>query len=277
MRAAVLGYGVAAYAVFLVTFVYAMGFVANVGVPKSIDSGPRGPVWTALLVNAALLMVFVVQHTIMARPAFKRWWIRFVPKAMERSTFVLLASAALALMMWQWRPIGGTVWAVEGGWLRGPLMAVSAAGWGLVLYASFLIDHFDLFGLRQVWLHFRGRPYTMHPFTERSLYRRVRHPLMLGFLIAFWATPLMSAGHLFFAVLVTGYVLVGIWFEERDLLRHLGPAYAAYRQRTPMLVPWRRVQRAEVPASAAGAALERRACESLTEPARALRSDAAAG
>ena len=234
-------YGGIAYLAFLAAFVYAMGFVGNVAVPRSMDAGgPTTPIAQAILINAALLMVFAVQHTIMARPGFKRWWTRYVPQAIERSTFVLFASAALGLLMWQWRPIGGTLWQVEATWLRWLLVGLSAFGWGLVLYASFLIDHFDLFGLRQVWLYFRGRPYTHHPFVERSVYKYVRHPLMLGFLLAFWATPHMTLGHLLFAGLVTGYILMGVTFEERDLMRHLGPVYLEYRRRTPMLLPWRR-------------------------------------
>ncbi len=241
MRVLALLYGGIAYLAFLAAFVYAMGFVGNVAVPKPIDAGgTTTPPVQAILINAALLMVFVIQHTVMARPGFKRWWTRYVPPAIERSTFVLAASAALALVMWQWRPIGGTVWQVEAGWLRWVLIGLSAGGWALVLYASFLIDHFDLFGLRQVWLYFRGRPYTHHPFVERSVYKYVRHPLMLGFLIAFWATPHMTVGHLVFAGLVTGYILMGVTFEERDLVRHLGAAYLEYRRRTPMLLPWRR-------------------------------------
>lgn len=243
MRTLFLVYGGIAYLAFLATFVYAMGFVGNVWVPKSIDSQASAtPAATAILINAALLMVFAVQHTIMARPGFKRWWTRFLPPAIERSTFVLAASAALALVMWQWRTVGGTVWRVDADWLRWALIGVSACGWLLVLHASFLIDHFDLFGLRQVWLHFRGRPYTHHRFMERSVYKYVRHPLMLGFLIAFWATPHMTVGHLVFAVLVSGYVVMGTMFEERDLVRHLGTAYLEYRRRTPMLLPcpWRR-------------------------------------
>jgi len=238
MRALALVYGSVAYLAFLVVFVYAMGFVGNVAVPKSIDSGGvPTPAAQAILINAALLLVFVVQHTIMARPAFKRWWTRYLPPAIERSTFVLAASAALALVMWQWRPVGGTVWLAEASWLRWTLVGVSACGWLLVLYASFLIDHFDLFGLRQAWLYFRRRPYRHHAFVERSVYKYVRHPLMLGFLIAFWATPHMTVGHLVFAGLVTGYIVMGTMFEERDLLRHLGPVYREYRSRTPMLVP----------------------------------------
>ncbi len=237
-----LAYGGLAYTAFFVSFTYAMGFISGFFVPKTIDTGTPTALGAALLIDAGLLLVFVLQHTIMARPAFKRWWTQYVPKPVERSTFVLMASVCLALVMWQWRPIGGTVWQVELAWARGVILALAALGWGLVFYSSFLIDHYDLFGLRQVWLYFRGRPYAEHPFVERSVYKCVRHPLMLGFMIAFWATPHMTMGHLFFALLVTGYILMGTRLEERDLLRHLGAAYADYRRRTPMLIPrpWRR-------------------------------------
>lgn len=237
-----LAYAGVVYGFFLGTFLYAMGFVSNLVVPKSIDSGPAAPLWEALLINGALLLAFAVQHTIMARASFKRWWTQYVPKPIERSTFVLVASALLALLMWQWRSLPALVWEFEADWARVLLTVISLAGWALVLYSSFLIDHFDLFGLRQVWLYARGRAYTAHPFVERSVYKHVRHPLMLGFLIAFWSTPAMSVGHLFFAVLITVYVLVGVRIEERDLVRYLGDAYVRYRERTPSLIPrlWRR-------------------------------------
>lgn len=238
MRLAVLAYGIVAYVCFVGSFTYAMGFAANLGVPKTIDvGGPETPVGLAILINALLLLVFAVQHTIMARPAFKRWIARFIPEAAERSTFVLFASAALGLILWQWRPIAIDIWRAESDAIRLAITGVCALGFVIVLYSSFLIDHFDLFGLRQAWLYFQGRPYTHRPFAERSLYRRVRHPLMLGFLIAFWATPHMTIGHLVFALLVTAYILVGIRFEERDLVRALGQTYVDYRERTPALIP----------------------------------------
>jgi protein-S-isoprenylcysteine O-methyltransferase Ste14 len=236
-RAAALLYGVAAYALFLVAFLYAIGFLAGFGVPKAINDGPAGPAGTAVLVNVLLLGLFAVQHTIMARPAFKDWWTKFVPRPIERSTFVLAASGCLLLLFWLWRPLPGVVWRVDNVAGRLLLVALSMAGWGLVLYSSFLIDHFDLFGLRQVVLHARRMEYHHHPFVERSLYRFIRHPLMAGFIIAFWATPDMTAGHLLFAGVSTAYILFGITIEERDLGKFLGDDYAAYRRRTPMLIP----------------------------------------
>jgi protein-S-isoprenylcysteine O-methyltransferase Ste14 len=194
----------------------------------------------AVLINGLLLGLFAVQHAVMARPGFKAWWTRIVPAAAERSTFVLSTCVVLALLVWQWRPIEGIVWRVDWPMAAGFLYAVSFLGWGIVLYSSFLIDHFDLFGLRQVWFYFRGKQYTSHPFVERSLYRLVRHPLMLGFLIAFWATPNMTAGHLVFALLTTGYILIGTRIEERDLVQFLGDAYLSYRARTPGLIPFLR-------------------------------------
>ena len=231
-------YGLAAYAVFLVTFLYAIGFVENVVVPKSVDSGLDGPGGQALVVNILLLGLFGLQHSVMARPQFKRWWTRSVPPAVERSTFVLLASLLLGLMMWQWRPMSSIVWHMGQSVGRAALIALSYGGWLLVLYGTFIIDHFDLFGLRQVFLHLRGIPYTQPPFVERSVYKLIRHPLMLGFIIAFWAAPTMTQGRLLFAVVATAYILVGIRLEERDLLAMLGEDYRLYRMRTPMLLPF---------------------------------------
>jgi protein-S-isoprenylcysteine O-methyltransferase Ste14 len=236
-RLLVFVYGLIAYSAFFAAFLYLIGFVGNFGVPKSIDSGTQGAGGTAILVNVLLVGLFAVQHTIMARPGFKTWWKRFVPVPMERSTFVLVTSLLLGLLYWQWRPLPGTVWLVEPAPLRAILIGLSFVGWGIVLYSSFLIDHFDLFGLRQVTLHLRERPYRHHPFMERSLYKIIRHPLMAGFLIAFWATPTMTEGHLLFAGLMTAYVFFGIHMEERDLLRMLGDDYRRYHARTPMLVP----------------------------------------
>lgn len=237
-RWAVLAYGLAAYAMFLGVITYAMGFVSNVAVPRSIDAGGRSAsLLEAILVNAGLLAVFAIQHTIMARPWFKHRLARIMPSAAERSTFVITASAALALLMWQWRPVALDLWRIESAAGQAAMLAVCALGFGIVLYSSFLIDHFELFGLRQAWSYFRGRAHTPRGFAERSLYKHVRHPLMLGFLIAFWATPHMTVGHLFFAVLISGYVVMGIWFEERDLSANLGRAYEQYRRRTPMLIP----------------------------------------
>ncbi len=236
-RLLILLYGLTSYAAFFVTFLYAIGFLSGIGVPKAINDGTVGPAATSILVNVALLGLFAVQHTIMARPAFKRWWTTIIPKPIERSTFVLVASGCLLLLYWQWRPLPDVIWHVESSAGRGILRGLSLLGWAMVLYSSFLIDHFDLFGLRQVVLHARGQPYKHHPFMERSLYRLIRHPLMAGFIIAFWATPDMTVGHLLFAAVTTAYILFGIMIEERDLMTMLGEDYLAYRRRTPMLIP----------------------------------------
>lgn len=236
-RVAYLVYGALAYGLFLVTFCYAIGFISNAVVPKSIDIGRVEPARTAILINVALLSLFVIQHTVMARPAFKAAWTRIVPPPIERSTFVLATCGVLGLLFWQWRPLPALVWNVELPALRYALHGLAALGWLLVLYSSFLIDHFDLFGLRQVVLYWRGRAYTHPGFATPWLYRVVRNPLMLGFITAFWATPSMSQGRLLFAGLATGYILIGIAFEERDLSRMLGEDYRRYRARTPMLIP----------------------------------------
>jgi protein-S-isoprenylcysteine O-methyltransferase Ste14 len=235
-RTLILLYGVVSYAFFLATFLYAIGFVGNIVVPKSIDAAPGVPLGQALLIDAALLAVFAFQHSIMARPAFKRWITQFIPKSAERSTFVLAASAALALLFAYWEPLGGMVWQVENDAAVFVLHAVCASGWILVLVSTFLIDHFDLFGLRQVWLQFRGVPYTHPHFVTPAPYRVVRHPLYVGFMLAFWATPVMTVSHLVFAVATTAYILVAIQLEERDLVA-AHPEYADYRRRVPMLIP----------------------------------------
>lgn len=241
-RAFTLGYGLCAYLLFFVTFLYAIGFVGNLVVPKSIDAGTLGVVAEAdtlprALINIALLSLFAVQHTVMARPAFKRWWTRFVPRPIERSTFVVASSLCLIVLYIFWQPMTATTWHVEPIWARAILWALFGLGWAIVLYGSFLIDHFDLFGVRQVFAHWKGRSYTHPPFMVRSLYRFVRHPLMVGFIIAFWATPHMSAGHLLFAAMTTAYIIFGVQFEERDLMHFLGDDYKAYRRRTPMFIP----------------------------------------
>lgn len=235
-RVVALVYGVASYVFFLIVFLYAVGFVANVGVPRPIDGVPATPFLTALAIDLVLLAIFAVQHSVMARPAFKRAWTRVVSPVVERSTYVLAASAALALLFWQWRPLGGVVWQVDTPWLRALLVAVSAYGWLQVLVTTFLIDHFELFGLKQVWRHARGRSSTVSHFVVPGPYRLVRHPLYLGFLVAFWSAPTMTVAHLVFAVMTTAYILIAIQFEERDLIvAH--PEYAAYRREVPMLLP----------------------------------------
>ncbi|TWT40421.1 hypothetical protein RAS1_41300 [Phycisphaerae bacterium RAS1] len=231
-----LAYGLLVYAAFFAAFLYAIGFLGNWVVPKTIDSGVAGDVLPSLLINGLLLSVFVVQHTIMARPAFKRWWTKFVPMPVERSTFVLATSAVLALLFWQWRPLPHIVWSVEGPGATA-LTALSAAGWAIVLAASCAISHLDLFGVRQTWLRFRNQPYTPVGFRLVGPYRLVRHPLMVGFLIAFWATHTMTVGHMFFAVMTTGYILFGTWVEERDLIAAHGERYLEYKRSVRGLIP----------------------------------------
>ena len=239
-------YGAVSYVLFLAVFIYMIGFAANMVVPKSIDSvsGTTGPVGWAVLVNVLLLSLFAAQHTVMARPWFKRWWTKIVPSPVERSTFVMATNIVLGLIFWQWQPMPEVVWSVENDVARLILYCLFAAGWLLVLYSTFCIDHFELFGLRQVYLHLRGRPHSHPGFATPWLYRMVRNPLMLGFITAFWATPTMTQGHLLFALLNTAYVLIiGIRFEERDLLQMLGEDYRHYREHTPMLLPWPRNRR----------------------------------
>ena len=235
-RILALVYGGFCYVAFFCTFLYAIGFLANVVVPKSIDSGAAGPPGTAILVDLALLSVFAVQHSVMARRGFKRVWTRVVPKPVERATYVLASSAALWLLFAWWQPIPAVVWQVTG-FGGAALTALFFLGIATVLYSTFLIDHFDLFGVRQVVLFFRGRPYTEKRFATPSLYRHVRHPLYIGWFMSFWFTPQMSAGHLLFAAVASAYILVAILFEERDLLALLGEDYRRWRERTPMFVP----------------------------------------
>jgi protein-S-isoprenylcysteine O-methyltransferase Ste14 len=230
-------YGVASYLAFLASFLYAVGFVGNLLVPKSIDSGPSVRILTAVVVDTVLLLLFAVPHSVMARPAFKRWWTKFVPSPVERSTYVLQSSLLLGLLFWQWQPIPTVVWDVgdpAGRWL---LHAIFWAGWALVLVSTFLIDHFDLFGLRQVCLYASGREYKPPAFRSPGLYRYIRHPLMTGFLLAFWATPTMTTGHLLFAAATTGYILIALQLEERDLVVFHGEQYRAYQKQVGMLLP----------------------------------------
>ena len=233
-------YGVVAYLVFFASFLYAIGFVGNFGVPTTLDGPASGSIWVALGVDLALLALFAVQHSVMARPWFKTWWTRIVPTPLERSTYVLFSSLALVAMFALWRPLGGQVWSVESAAGRVALYALFAFGWALVLVSTFLINHFDLFGLRQVWLALVDRPYTQLRFGTPGPYRLVRHPLYVGWFFAFWATPTMSLAHLVFALATSAYILVAIQFEERDLVREHGESYERYRRSVPMLVPFAR-------------------------------------
>ena len=236
-RVLTFAYGVACYGVFFATLLYAIGFLGNFGVPKSIDSGLEGSLAAALAIDGALLALFALQHSIMARPWFKRAWTRIVPEPVERSTYVLASSLALLFLFWQWRPIGGTIWNVEGGIAHTAIYGLYAAGLLIVLLSTFLINHFDLFGLRQVYLYLTGRRYTHLEFRTPFFYRFVRHPLYVGWLLTFWSTPVMTAAHLFFAVATTAYILLAIRFEEADLIALHGEKYRRYRQQVPMIIP----------------------------------------
>jgi methanethiol S-methyltransferase len=231
-------YGIAVYIIFIGTFCYTIGFVSTWFFMKHIDSKPESSLAHALFVNAGLLSLFGLQHSIMARSAFKRWSAQFLPEPLERSTYVLFTSLCLILLFWKWEPIGGKIWIVEVESLQIFLKALSMLGFAIVLITTFLINHFDLFGLRQVWLYFRGEKYGHIPFRTPLFYKYVRHPLYLGFLIAFWSTPTMTAAHFFFAVMTTGYILLATQFEENDMVKHFGGLYQEYKRSTPMLIPF---------------------------------------
>jgi methanethiol S-methyltransferase len=230
-------YGVVSYLIFFCTFLYAIAFVDDVVVPTTLDGAPTTPLGHALLVDVALLAVFAVQHSGMARQGFKRLWTRIVPPAIERSTYVLFASLALILLFWKWEPIGGVVWNVSHPQARVALLSLSLVGFGIVLLSSFLINHFDLFGVRQVFVYLRQQPYTSLGFRTPALYKYVRHPIYLGFVIAFWAAPTMTIAHLLFAAATTAYILIAIQLEERDLVEMFGERYEAYRDQVSMLMP----------------------------------------
>jgi protein-S-isoprenylcysteine O-methyltransferase Ste14 len=231
-------YGVVCYAIFFLTFLYLIGFLSNLLVPRSIDVGPAAATLTALTINFALIALFGIQHTVMARPGFKEKWTKIVPKSVERSTYVLISSLILILLYWQWRPMTGQViWEAEAAWAQYLLWAVLFGGFGIVLLSTFIIDHFDLFGLRQVWLNLRQKEYTSSGFKVTFFYKFVRHPLYVGWIMAFWGTPRMTLGHLMFAVGMTAYILIAIRYEERDLVQILGDDYAQYRKKVPMLIP----------------------------------------
>jgi protein-S-isoprenylcysteine O-methyltransferase Ste14 len=233
-------YGLIAYLVFFGTILYAIGFVTGLFVPKTIDTGTMVPLAEALVVNLLLMTLFAVQHSVMARKQFKQWWTQYIPHSVERSTYVLLASLALILLFWQWRPIPAVLWQVNNSQLALAITGVSMIGWVLVFLSTFLINHFELFGLHQVVNNLAGRPMPQVRFRTPALYKVVRHPIYLGFIIAFWIAPVMTAGHLLFAAVTTAYIFVGIWLEERDLIELFGDEYRNYRNRVAMLVPWRR-------------------------------------
>jgi len=236
-RVWILAYGTLCYLVFFAVFLYAIGFIGGFVTPTTLDGIPQRPFIEALLIDLGLLAAFAVQHSVMARPAFKRWWTRIVPEAAERSTYVLFSSLALVAMFAYWEPMGGVIWSVPAGTGRNVVLGVYAFGWLLLLYTTFLIDHFDLFGLAQVWRNFRGTAYRPPQFHTPSLYRVVRHPLYIGWLVIFWAAPTMTVAHLVFAITTTAYILIAIPLEERDLVSTFGADYVSYRRRTPMIIP----------------------------------------
>ena len=233
-------YGMASYLVFFVTILYAIGFVMGLVVPKTIDTGTDTPAAEAIIINLLLMSLFAVQHSVMARQGFKAWWTRYVPKPIERSTYVLAASACLLLLFWQWRPIPLVVWQVVDPDLAAAVAVLSLVGWVLVFTSTFIINHFELFGLSQVAHHLVDKEVPAPRFRTPLLYKFVRHPIYLGFIIAFWAAPVMTVGHMLFAAVTTLYILVGIWLEERDLVEMFGDQYREYKQRVSMLIPWRK-------------------------------------
>jgi len=243
-------YGVVCYLIFFATFLYAIGFIGNFGVPSTLDGKPRGDLAAAFAIDAGLLALFAVQHSLMARKWFKQWWTRFVPQPIERSTYTLFSSVALILLFWQWRPMGGVVWSIADPVASTILRVLFAFGFGLVLVSTFLINHFDLFGLRQVWLYLLGKPYSMLHFGTPGPYRMVRHPLYVGWLFAFWMTPTMTLAHLLFSILTTAYILLAIRWEEKDLASEHGSSYENYRRSVPMLVPFTRRGNASGPVQA---------------------------
>jgi protein-S-isoprenylcysteine O-methyltransferase Ste14 len=236
-------YGLAAYLIFLATFLYTVAFVGGFLVPTRLDGPLQGPLGTAVAIDCGLLALFALQHSIMARRGFKERWTQIIPWAIERSTYVLAASLALMLLLWQWRPLGGEIWSIHDPIVAASIRVLSGLGWATVFASTFFINHPDLFGLRQIWLPLIGKPYTPVSMRTPLPYRLVRHPLYLGFLIAFWATPYMTLGHLVFAIGTTAYMLIGIQLEEKDLITQHGAAYERYRHTVPMLLPWRRPAR----------------------------------
>ncbi|MCP3460750.1 methanethiol S-methyltransferase [Bradyrhizobium sp. CCGUVB23] len=243
LRLIALLYGLLAYAAFLVTIVYTAGFVSGIGVPKTIDTGPHTSVVDALSINTLLMALFAIQHTGMARKWFKNRWTRYVPNYIERSTYVLIASLCLMLLFWQWRPLPAVIWHVEDPDVSVMIGTLSFIGWTLVFASTFLIDHFELFGLRHVIANLRGRGIAAQQFRTPLYYKFVRHPIYLGFIIAFWAAPVMTIGHLLFAAVTTTYIFVGIFFEEQDLLQLFGEQYGQYKKQVSMLIPWRKLDR----------------------------------
>ena len=237
-RLSVFMYGVFSYLAFFVTFLYLIAFIGNLVVPKTIDSGLTIGIPQSAIIDLGLLSLFAIQHTLMARPGFKRWWTTLVPEPIERSTYVLATSISLALLCWQWRPMKELIWNVDNATGKAILFAFFFFGWGLALLSSFVINHFDLFGLRQVWFYLRNQKYSTVEFQMKSLYKYIRHPLVLGIIVGSWVTPRMTMGHLLLAVTFTAYILVGIRFEEHDLVHFFGENYTNYRRRVPMLIPF---------------------------------------